>query len=90
MLAAAPSDKSRTGNNQNQNKRTKYMNEPCEHLKSLTESNFTPPRVPVGCEECLKEGTLWVALRQCMACGHAATRRPANMRPNITTRPSIQ
>jgi hypothetical protein len=46
------------------------MNQPCEHLKNLTEVNFASPRVPIACEECLKEGTEWVALRQCMACGH--------------------
>ena len=46
------------------------MNQPCEHLKNLTEANFTSPRAPIACEECLKEGTQWVALRQCMTCGH--------------------
>ena len=46
------------------------MNQPCEHLKNLTESNFAPPRVPLACEECLKEGTTWVALRECLTCGH--------------------
>jgi uncharacterized UBP type Zn finger protein len=69
-LNVAPADKSRAGNNQNQNKKGNYMNEPCEHLKNLTEGNFTRPRVPLGCEECLKVGTRWIALRQCMACGH--------------------
>ena len=46
------------------------MNQPCEHLKNLSEVNFASPRVPIACEECLKEDTRWVALRQCMACGH--------------------
>jgi len=46
------------------------MNQPCEHLKNLSEANFASPRVPIACEECLKEGTRWVALRQCMTCGH--------------------
>ena len=46
------------------------MNKPCEHLKNLTEANFPPPRTPNACEECLKEGTRWVHLRECMICGH--------------------
>jgi len=25
---------------------------------------------PQGCEECLREGTRWVHLRLCLACGH--------------------
>ncbi len=46
------------------------MNGPCEHLKNLTEDSFPPPRTPNACEECLKEGTQWVSLRECMTCGH--------------------
>ena len=46
------------------------MNQPCEHLKNLTEANFPRPRTPNACEECLKEGTRWVELRECMTCGH--------------------
>jgi monovalent cation/hydrogen antiporter len=45
------------------------MNQPCEHLKNLTEADFASPPEPLACEECLKEGTQWVALRQC-TCGH--------------------
>ena len=46
------------------------MNAPCEHLKNLTAASFTPPPKPLACEECLKEGTRWVSLRQCLSCGH--------------------
>lgn len=46
------------------------MKRPCEHLKNLTEASFPRPRTPGVCEECLKEGTEWVALRECMTCGH--------------------
>ena len=46
------------------------MNQPCEHLKNLTEAHFRSLRAPIACEECLKEGTKWVSLRQCMTCGH--------------------
>lgn len=42
----------------------------CEHLKGLTAADFPPPRTPEACEECLVEGTRWVALRECRACGH--------------------
>lgn len=46
------------------------MKHPCKDLKNLTEANFAPLPEPLACEECLKEGTRWVALRQCMVCGH--------------------
>jgi CPA1 family monovalent cation:H+ antiporter len=43
------------------------MTTPCEHLKDLTAADLPPPRTPGACEECLKEGTRWVALRECQA-----------------------
>ena len=46
------------------------MAKPCEHLQDLTAADFPPPRTPGACEECLKEGTPWVELRECQACGH--------------------
>ncbi|SPE60424.1 hypothetical protein SBV1_410113 [Verrucomicrobia bacterium] len=46
------------------------MSQPWEHLKNLTEADFASPPVPIACEECLKEGTRWVSLRECMTCGH--------------------
>src|SRR5690348_4186424 len=42
----------------------------CEHLKDLTQADFPPPKTPNACEECLKEGTQWVSLRECKICGH--------------------
>ena len=42
----------------------------CEHLNGLTASDFPPPRTPSACEECLVEGTRWVALRECRTCSH--------------------
>jgi Zn-finger in ubiquitin-hydrolases and other protein. len=40
----------------------------CAHLVML------PARVPIrtveGCEECLREGSDWVHLRECALCGH--------------------
>lgn len=42
----------------------------CKHLKSA------PYHVPAdseeGCQDCLAEGTTWVHLRLCLACGHVA------------------
>ncbi len=46
------------------------MGKPCEHLKGLTAADFPAPRTPGACEACLVEGTRWVALRECQACGH--------------------
>jgi uncharacterized UBP type Zn finger protein len=42
----------------------------CEHLTGLSSRDFPPPRTPGACEECVKEGTKWVALRECKDCGH--------------------
>jgi CPA1 family monovalent cation:H+ antiporter len=40
----------------------------CEHIDAIT---TTPsPNTPEGCEECLRDGTTWVHLRLCFACGH--------------------
>jgi len=46
------------------------MSPACEHLKKLTEADFARLNAPIACEECLKEGTQWVSLRQCQTCGH--------------------
>jgi monovalent cation/hydrogen antiporter len=43
---------------------------PCEHLRDVNEAAVPSPRTPNACEDCLKEGTQWVHLRQCMVCGH--------------------
>jgi monovalent cation/hydrogen antiporter len=42
----------------------------CEHLQNLTAADFPSPKTHEACEECLIEGTQWVALRECQACGH--------------------
>jgi CPA1 family monovalent cation:H+ antiporter len=46
------------------------MGELCEHLENLTDTDFPAPRTPGACEECLREGTHWVELRECRTCGH--------------------
>ncbi|MDX6201699.1 MAG: monovalent cation/hydrogen antiporter [Frankiales bacterium] len=44
--------------------------EPCQELIDLREQDFPPPASPVGCAECLREGTGWVSLHECRECGH--------------------
>jgi len=40
----------------------------CAHLRDAP--RVIQPRTPEGCEECLRDGTRWVHLRLCLACGH--------------------
>lgn len=44
--------------------------EVCDHLENLAPSDFPKPKTPDACEDCLKEGTEWVELRECQKCGH--------------------
>lgn len=44
--------------------------ETCEHLAAAAHRPQPTPRTPTGCEECLRDGTAWVHLRLCLACGH--------------------
>jgi CPA1 family monovalent cation:H+ antiporter len=46
------------------------MEKQCEHLAGLTPDNFPERKDLNACEECLIEGTFWVALRECQSCGH--------------------
>ena len=46
----------------------------CEHIARLSAEDFPPQKTPGACEECLKEGTVWVALRECQTCGVHDTR----------------
>lgn len=43
-------------------------NDKCEHFAGIDESNVKP--TTKSCRECEIEGTSWVALRMCLACGH--------------------
>lgn len=67
------------------------MAKPCDHLHDLTTADFPPLRTPGACEECLKEGTRWVQLRECQTCGHVGCcdSSPASMRPGTSMRPAI-
>jgi len=39
----------------------------CGHLAVIAE---VTPSSTIGCEDCLREGTRWVHLRECLGCGH--------------------
>ena len=40
----------------------------CDHLDQITV--FELPAEVAGCEECLREGGVWLHLRICLSCGH--------------------
>jgi uncharacterized UBP type Zn finger protein len=42
--------------------------ETCSHIKQALDD--VQAKTPEGCEECLKIGDEWVALRLCLTCGH--------------------
>lgn len=67
--------------------------QPCEHLRAAPVS--VRPRTPEGCEECLREGTRWVHLRLCLACGHvgccdSSPQRHADRHSHETGHPVIR
>ncbi|HVJ94197.1 MAG TPA: UBP-type zinc finger domain-containing protein [Labilithrix sp.] len=41
---------------------------PCPHTAGIKIRTVTRPGA--GCEECMKMGARWVALRECLSCGH--------------------
>ncbi len=43
------------------------MNAACTHLDHIHQ---VKPKTPEGCEECLKTGSDWLHLRECLECGH--------------------
>ena len=40
----------------------------CTHLESITVTQL--PESVEGCEDCLREGGVWLHLRICLECGH--------------------
>jgi len=40
----------------------------CEHLQDAPQN--CRPNTPEGCEDCIREGLVWVNLRMCLACGN--------------------
>lgn len=39
----------------------------CVHLDQVAD---VEPSTTEGCEDCLRDGTRWVHLRECLSCGH--------------------
>jgi hypothetical protein len=43
----------------------------CDHLSRLMKGRLEPVTPSArGCEDCLRNGTIWVHLRLCLTCGH--------------------
>ena len=40
----------------------------CSHLDQVADD--VRPSTLSGCEDCLREGSTWVHLRECLVCGH--------------------
>jgi len=67
-------------------------NRTCEHLGSVRDVS---PSTLEGCEDCLREGTRWVHLRECLSCGHVgccdnSPRRHATAHWRATTHPVMR
>ena len=67
----------------------------CQHLVGLSAASFPPPATPNACEDCLREGTQWIALRLCRECGHvgccdSSPRRHATRHFHATGHPVIR
>ena len=39
----------------------------CSHLQTVAD---VQPSTTEGCEDCLREGSRWLHLRECLECGH--------------------
>lgn len=64
----------------------------CEHLGQC---DLSIPKGEHVCEDCVKEGTSWVHLRQCVVCGHvgccdSSVRRHARRHWHDTRHPVIR
>jgi CPA1 family monovalent cation:H+ antiporter len=65
----------------------------CEHLRDAP--RVRAPNTTEGCEECLIEGTRWVHLRLCLACGHvgccdSSVRKHATAHYHATAHPVMR
>jgi uncharacterized UBP type Zn finger protein len=63
-----------------------------EHLGTVAE---VTPSTEQGCEDCLRDGTRWVHLRECLACGHvgccdSSPSRHASAHWNATGHPLVR
>jgi hypothetical protein len=64
----------------------------CSHLNSVAD---VQPSTTEGCEDCLREGSGWVHLRECLECGHVgccdnSPRRHATAHWHTTQHPIIR
>ena len=64
----------------------------CDHLGAVAD---VTPSTTQGCEDCLREGTRWVHLRECLTCGHVgccdnSPRRHATAHWNAEGHPIIR
>jgi uncharacterized UBP type Zn finger protein len=64
----------------------------CGHLGTIADVS---PSTPGACEDCLREGTKWVHLRMCLACGHvgccdSSPRRHATAHLGTSAHPLIR
>ncbi|TMM41462.1 MAG: UBP-type zinc finger domain-containing protein [Actinobacteria bacterium] len=64
----------------------------CSHLGQL---HRVQPSTTDGCEDCLREGTTWVHLRECLVCGHVgccdnSPRRHATAHFHKTAHPLVR
>jgi hypothetical protein len=64
----------------------------CAHLDQVRD---VTPSTTEGCQDCLREGTRWVHLRECLACGHVgccdnSPRRHATAHWHATSHPLIR
>ena len=64
----------------------------CTHLDSVRD---VQPSTLDGCEDCLREGTRWVHLRECLQCGHvgccdSSPRRHATAHWHTSTHPLVR
>jgi hypothetical protein len=64
----------------------------CAHVDEL---GAVEPSTQDGCEDCLREGTRWVHLRECLNCGHigccdSSPRRHATAHWHESTHPMVR
>lgn len=64
----------------------------CTHLDAIQD---VTPSTQDGCEDCLREGTRWVHLRECLECGHVgccdnSPRKHATAHWNSTKHPIMK
>jgi len=69
------------------------MMDSCEHLAALPAT--VEPSTREGCEDCLREGTAWVHLRECLSCGHvgccdSSPRRHATAHAGSSAHPVVR